>query len=85
MDKLMPLTEAKNHLHEVVRHAEEDGQVIILRHGRPAAVVISPAALEALYEEVEDLKDRLSVLESRLDSDDMRIPWEKVKVESGLL
>lgn len=85
MDQLVPLTEAKNRLHEVVRQAEEGGQVVILRHGRPVAVVISPTALDALYEELEDLKDRLSVLESRVDSDDMRIPWEKVKVEAGLI
>lgn len=85
MDQLVPLTEAKNRLHEVVRQAEEGGQVIILRHGRPVAVVLSPTTLDALYEELEDLKDRLSIMESRLDSDDMRIPWEKVKVESGLV
>jgi antitoxin StbD len=73
MDKLVPLTEAKNRLHEIVRQAADDN-VVILRHGRPVAVVISPAALEALLDEVEDLKDRCSVLESRLDARDMRVP-----------
>lgn len=84
MDKLVPLTEAKNHLHEIVRQAQDDN-VVILRHGRPVAVVISPSTLDGLLEEIEDLKDRLSVMESRLDADDMRVPWEKVKVELGLI
>jgi antitoxin StbD len=84
MDKLVPLTEAKNRLHEIVRQAADDN-VVILRHGRPVAVVISPAALEALLDEVEDLKDRCSVLESRLDASDMRVPIEKVRVELGLI
>lgn len=84
MDRLVPLTEAKNRLHEIVRQAEDDN-VVILRHGRPVAVVVSPAALEALLDELEDLKDRNSVLESRLDASDMRLPIEKVRVELGLV
>lgn len=84
MDHLVPLTEAKNRLHEIVRRAEDEN-VVLLRHGRPAAVVISPAAYEALVEELEDAKDRLSVLESRLEAHDMRIPIEKVAVELGVV
>ena len=85
MEHLVPLTEAKNRLHEVVRQAEDGGQVVILRHGRPVAVVISPTTLDALYEELEDLKDQMSVLHSRLDNDDMRIAFEKVEVELGIV
>lgn len=84
MDNLVPLTEAKNRLHEIVRQVEDEN-VVILRHGRPVAVVVSPAALQGLLDEIEDLKDRISVFEARLDSPDMRIPLEKVKVELGLL
>ena len=84
MDNLVPLTEAKNRLHEIVRQAEDDN-IVLLRHGRPVAVVISPAALQGLLDELEDLKDKISVLESRLDSADMRVSLEKVKVELGLL
>ena len=84
MDNLVPLTEAKNRLHEIVRLAEDEN-VVILRHGRPCAVVISPPALQSLLDELEDLKDRISVLESRLDSEDMRVPIEKIKAELGHL
>lgn len=84
MDNLVPLTEAKNRLHEIVRQAEDDN-VILLRHGRPVAVLISPTALQSLLDELEDMKDRCSVLESRLDAADMRIPLEKVKIELGLI
>ncbi len=38
----MPLAEVKNRLSEVVDRLErEHGQVIITKHGRPAAIVIS--------------------------------------------
>lgn len=84
MDNLVPVTEAKNRLHEIVRQAQDDN-VVLLRHGRPVAVVISPAALESLLEELEDAKDRISVLESRLGASDMRVPWEKVEVELDLV
>ena len=47
----MPLAEVKNRLSEVVDRLErEHGHVIITKHGRPAAAVISVEDLQSLEE-----------------------------------
>lgn len=47
----MPLAEVKNRLSEVVDEVErEHARVVITKHGRPAAVVVSAADLESLEE-----------------------------------
>lgn len=52
----MPLAEVKNRLSEVVDRLErEHGRVIITKHGRPAAVVLT-------IEDLEDLEETLHVL-----------------------
>jgi len=50
----MPLADVKNRLSEVVdRLQREHGRVIITRHGRPAAVVMSVEDLESLEETLD--------------------------------
>lgn len=52
----MPLKDVKNHLSEVVEQVErEHDRVIITKHGRPAAVVVSIADLESLEETLDVL------------------------------
>jgi prevent-host-death family protein len=47
----MPLAEVKNRLSEVVDEVErEHARVVITKHGRPAAVVVSASDLESLEE-----------------------------------
>jgi len=54
----MPLADVKNRLSEVVDRLErEHGRVVITKHGRPAAVVLSIADLEGLEETLEILSD----------------------------
>jgi prevent-host-death family protein len=54
----LPLAEVKNHLSEVVDRLErEHGRVVITKHGRPAAVVLSIEDLEGLEETLELLAD----------------------------
>lgn len=54
----MPLADVKNRLSEVVERLErEHGRVVITKHGRPAAVVLSVADLEGLEETLEILAD----------------------------
>jgi antitoxin YefM len=54
----MPLADVKNRLSEVVDRLErEHGRVVITKHGRPAAVVISVEDLEGLEETLEILSD----------------------------
>src|SRR5467141_1425959 len=54
----MSLADVKNRLSEVVDQLErEHGRVVITKHGRPAAVVMSVADLESLEETLEILAD----------------------------
>lgn len=54
----LSLADVKNRLSEVVDRVErEHGRVIITKHGRPAAVVLSIADLEGLEETLELLAD----------------------------
>jgi prevent-host-death family protein len=54
----MSLAEVKNHLSEVVDRLErEHGRVVITKHGRPAAVVLSIDDLEGLEETLDILSD----------------------------
>lgn len=54
----VPLGEAKNRLSEYVERIErEHGRVVITKHGRPAAVVVSVDDLESLEETLEVLSD----------------------------
>jgi antitoxin YefM len=54
MMEQMPLAEVKNRLSEVVDEVErEHARVVITKHGRPAAVVVSAADLESLEETLD--------------------------------
>lgn len=80
---LVPLTEAKARLHELV-NAAADEEVVLLRHGRPVAVLVGHEAYQSLLDDVEDLRDRLSVVESEATPPDMRVPLAKARNELGL-
>jgi antitoxin YefM len=54
MMEQVPLAEVKNRLSEVVDVVErEHARVVITKHGRPAAVVVSLADLESLEETLD--------------------------------
>jgi antitoxin YefM len=54
----VPLAEVKNRLSEVVDRLErEHGRVVITKHGRPAAVMLSLVDLESLEETLAILSD----------------------------
>jgi prevent-host-death family protein len=62
----MPLAELKNRLSEVVDRLErEHGRVVITKHGRPAAVVLS-------VEDLESLEETLDVMGNRAVLDDIQ-------------
>jgi prevent-host-death family protein len=74
MDRIVPLTDAKNHLSGLVRESAER-DVVLLRHGRPAAVLIGAERYEALIEGYEDALDRLSVHET---ADEPTVPLSEI-------
>lgn len=54
----LPLADVKNRLSEVVERLQRDhGRVVITKHGRPAAVVLSIEDLEGLEETLEILSN----------------------------
>lgn len=54
----VPISEVKTRLSELVERIErEHGRVVITRHGRPAAVLLSVDDLESLEETLEIMSD----------------------------
>jgi len=70
----MPLADVKNRLSEVVdRREREHGRVVITKHGRPAAIVMSVEDLEGLEETLDilsdaTLRDRIREAQVELDT-----------------
>jgi prevent-host-death family protein len=79
----MPISEARDHLGELVSKAEHAHERIVLtRHGKAVAAVISIDDLRAL-EAVEDNAD-LAAAREALTSTEPRVPHRDVLVEFGL-
>jgi antitoxin YefM len=69
----LPLAAVKNRLSEVVERLErEHGRLIITKHGRPAAVLLSIEDLESLEETLEILSDPGLMAEIRQAEADAR-------------
>jgi prevent-host-death family protein len=65
-DVALPLAEIKKRLSEIVDGVERrHDRVVLTRHGRPAAVIISPDELESLEETLDLLSDPNSMREIR--------------------
>lgn len=63
MGRIVPISEARSRLGDVIAEAE-DREVYVLRHGRPAGVILSAEKYERLLNYVEDLEDSMSVHEA---------------------
>lgn len=68
MDRVIPISEARANLGDVVAEAAEH-EVFLLRHGRPVAVLLSVEAYEAAMDRIEDLEDSLATLQARAEDD----------------
>jgi prevent-host-death family protein len=65
-DVVLPLAEIKKRLSEIVDGIEErHDRVVLTRHGRPAAVLVSPEELESLEETLDILSDPKALREIR--------------------
>lgn len=62
MSQFVPVSEARAQLSALIKQTTEH-DITLMHHGRPAAVLLSSERYDALLEEIEDLKDRLSVHE----------------------
>lgn len=71
MSETLPLAEIKAHLSEIVDRVErEHERVVLTRNGRPAAVILSPADLEALEDTLDLLSDPRAMEEINAARDD---------------
>lgn len=62
----LPLAEIKKRLSEIVDGVEQrHDRVVLTRHGRPAAVIVSPEDLESLEETLDILSDPKAMREIR--------------------
>lgn len=69
----LPLAEVKNRLSEVVERLErEHGRVVVTKHGRPAAVMLSVEDLESLEETLEILSSPRLLAEIRRGERDVK-------------
>ncbi|SBW19306.1 type II toxin-antitoxin system Phd/YefM family antitoxin [Protofrankia symbiont of Coriaria ruscifolia] len=79
----MSISQARDHLGEIVSKAEHTHERIVLtRHGRAVAAVISIEDLRDL-EEAEDESDLVAAREA-LASSEPRVPHRDVMAEFGL-
>ena len=62
MSKLVAIGEARARLSQLARDVG-DQHIVLMNNCRPAAILVSPQQYSALVEEIEDLRDRLSVHE----------------------
>lgn len=81
MAEFVPVSEAKGRLSKLVADADSH-DVVLMRHSRPAAVLLSARRHAELMEQLDDMEDRLAVYES--EGDDVTVPWETLKAELGL-
>lgn len=86
----LPLADVKNRLSEVIERLErEHGRVIVTKHGRPAAVMLSVADLESLGETLEILSDPALLHEVRKGDRDVksrrteRLSREELRAQRG--
>lgn len=67
--KLVPVSEAKGKLTALVHDSERE-DVTLLRHGRPAAVLLGVSRYEELLEALEDAADNAAVAAWRANPED---------------
>ncbi|QLL07127.1 type II toxin-antitoxin system prevent-host-death family antitoxin [Mycobacterium vicinigordonae] len=76
---MIPISKAKAKLSELVRHSQDE-DVLLMNHSEPAAIIIGAARYDSMRDEIEDLRDRLSVHERT----GVTISASKLRAELGL-
>jgi antitoxin StbD len=78
---MIAISKAKAKLSELVRQAADEN-IVLMNHSTPAAIIIGAERHEAMLEEMEDLRDRLSVYERTgvtIDADKL---WAELGLEA---
>jgi prevent-host-death family protein len=82
----MPITEARDHLADVIDQARTE-PVYLTRRGRPVAVIVDADNYRELLERLEDALDAQDADDARAEIADgaAPVPWEQVKADLGLV
>jgi len=76
------VSEARARINEVIELARTEA-VEIHKHGNPVVTIVDSMKYEELLDYIEDLEDRLAILESKMDPNPDWKSWEEVKKELG--
>lgn len=77
----MSVSEAREHLAQAVDLAGREA-VVLERHGRPAAVLISPARYEELMDALEEAED-IAAFDAAMAEEGANLPWAEAKADLG--
>ncbi len=58
MFRTTSITELRDRLAETIDALSDDNAIMVVRHSKPAAFLVSPAMFERLLERIEDLDDQ---------------------------
>lgn len=75
------VSEAREKLAEVIDAAQSEA-VVLERHGRPAAVLVSVNQYELLVDALEEAED-IAAFDASMAEEGQNIPWEQVKADLG--
>jgi len=78
---VMSVSDARSRLPQVIESAKTE-EVVLERHGRRAAVVVSPERYDELIEALEDGHD-IAASDAALAEEGPNIPWEAAKADLG--
>jgi prevent-host-death family protein len=80
LGRMVPISEARAQLSALIKQATEH-DIVLVNHGRPAAILMSPEHYQALLDELDDLQDRLAVHEN---ADAPAVPFGHLLAELDL-
>ena len=69
-ERFVGVTDLRDSIRELLDEVVER-DVIVLRHNQPMAILVHPDRVDNLIKRIEDLEDYVSVLEHRLNPDDV--------------
>lgn len=75
------ITEARATLPELVTRAQQEA-VFVERHGKPAAVLVSPERYELLMDALEEAED-IRAFDAAMAEEGENIPWDQAKADLG--
>ncbi len=75
------ISAARESLPDAIELARTEA-VVLVRYGRPAAVLVSPEQYEKLVAALEDAED-VAAFDAAMNEEGPNIPWEQVKADLG--